>query len=148
MRTKHVELQVSVIGDSHELGVAWSPQDGVVGAREVRYLEGERFCVEVCTTPECYEQVDLPEGNGLEPRYDFMEQSTRWPYRFSRQPYGVAGLDVEEVEVAPAIHEDLRQVGLAADRVDDKGKTSWLQNVVGAIFLSKMIAVSDHFQEG
>jgi hypothetical protein len=124
MRTRHVELEVSVIGDGHELGIAWLPQDGVVGAREVRYLEGERFHAEVCTTPECYRQVDLPEGNSLEPRYDFVERSTRWPYRFSRQPYGVVGLDVEEVEVAPAIHEDLRQAGLADDRLDDKGKTS------------------------
>ena len=28
--SRHLQLEVGVVGDSHELGVAWSPQDGVV----------------------------------------------------------------------------------------------------------------------
>ena len=31
VRTRHLELEVGVVGDSHELGVAWSAQYHVVG---------------------------------------------------------------------------------------------------------------------
>jgi hypothetical protein len=30
-RTGHLQFEVGVDGDDHELGVAWSPEDGVVG---------------------------------------------------------------------------------------------------------------------
>ena len=38
---RHLELEVRVVGDRHELGVAWPPQDGVVGSLEPNHLEGE-----------------------------------------------------------------------------------------------------------
>jgi hypothetical protein len=40
---RHLELEVGVVGDGHELGVAWSPQHRVVGSSEpdhLRKLEG------------------------------------------------------------------------------------------------------------
>ena len=52
MRTRHLEHQVSVVGDGHELGVAWLVQDGVIGAEEIRYFEGERFRVEIGSSSE------------------------------------------------------------------------------------------------
>ena len=52
MRTGHLELEVSVIGDGHKLGVARSTQDGMVGTREIRYFEGEHFYAEVGLTSE------------------------------------------------------------------------------------------------
>jgi hypothetical protein len=54
MRDGHLELQIGVVGDGHELGVAWLAQYGMVGARKVRYLKGEHLCAEVGISPECY----------------------------------------------------------------------------------------------
>ena len=34
IRARHLELEVGVVGDNHELGVAWSPQHCVVGSSE------------------------------------------------------------------------------------------------------------------
>ena len=81
--TRHLELEVGVIGNGHELGIAWSPQDGVVGTGKVCYLEGDPFCAEVHLTSKRYGQVNLPKGNGLKPEYDSMERSTGWSYRCS-----------------------------------------------------------------
>jgi hypothetical protein len=53
-RAEHLELQIGVVSDGHELGVAWLAQEGVVGTRKVCYLKGEHLCVEVGSTPECY----------------------------------------------------------------------------------------------
>jgi hypothetical protein len=39
--TRHLELEVGVVGDDHELGVAWSPQDCVVGPREPDHIKSE-----------------------------------------------------------------------------------------------------------
>ena len=55
MRAEHLELQVGVVGDNYELGIAWSTQDGVVGTEEIRYFEGERFCAKVGSTSEHHE---------------------------------------------------------------------------------------------
>jgi hypothetical protein len=40
-RAGHLELHIGVVSDGHELGVAWLAQEGMVGARKVRYLKGE-----------------------------------------------------------------------------------------------------------
>ena len=52
VRTRHLELWVGVVGDDHELGVAWSAQDGVIGVGEIRYFEGERFRAEIGSSSE------------------------------------------------------------------------------------------------
>ena len=52
MRTGHLELYVGVVGDGHELGVAWSAQDGMIGAGEIFYFKGERIRVEIGSTFE------------------------------------------------------------------------------------------------
>jgi len=39
--TGHLQLQVGVVGDGHELGVARAPNDGVVRASEPHHLKGE-----------------------------------------------------------------------------------------------------------
>jgi hypothetical protein len=44
---RHLELEVGVVGDDHELGVARSSQHHVVCASEPNYLEGEGFLSEV-----------------------------------------------------------------------------------------------------
>ena len=47
VRTEHLELQIGVVGDGHELGVTWSSQDGTIGIGEICYFEGERFRAEI-----------------------------------------------------------------------------------------------------
>ena len=40
VKSQHLQLEVGVVGDHHELGVAWPPQDGMVGPQKDHYLEG------------------------------------------------------------------------------------------------------------
>jgi hypothetical protein len=47
VRAWHLELEVGVVGDGHELGVARSSQHRMVGPSEPNYLEGEGFLSEV-----------------------------------------------------------------------------------------------------
>jgi hypothetical protein len=54
VRIGHVELQVGVDGDGHQLGVAWSAQDGMIDTREVCYFKGECFRVEIGSSFECH----------------------------------------------------------------------------------------------
>ena len=41
LRARHLELEVGVVGDGHELGEARSTEEDMVDAREVDHLEGE-----------------------------------------------------------------------------------------------------------
>jgi hypothetical protein len=52
IRARHLELEVGVVGDGHELGVAWSSQHRMVGSSEPDDLEGENFLSEVGGSPE------------------------------------------------------------------------------------------------
>ena len=38
---QHLQLEVGVVGDGHELRIAWSSQDGVVGPVEPDHLVGK-----------------------------------------------------------------------------------------------------------
>ena len=52
---RHLQLEVGVVGDGHELRVAWTSQDGMEGSGEPNHLEGQGFgpVIEL-----------IPEGNG------------------------------------------------------------------------------------
>jgi hypothetical protein len=56
------ELEVSVVGDGHELGVAWSSQHRVIGPSEPDYLKGEGFLLEVGGSSEANGQVNFSKG--------------------------------------------------------------------------------------
>jgi hypothetical protein len=58
-------FEVGVARDSHELHITRSPQDDVVGSREVDHLEFECLGAVVACVSEIYRQTDLPEGDGL-----------------------------------------------------------------------------------
>jgi hypothetical protein len=58
----HIEFEVRVVGDDHELGVAWSSQHRVIGSSEPDYLESEGFLSEVGGSSEADGQVNLPKG--------------------------------------------------------------------------------------
>jgi hypothetical protein len=59
---RHLELEVGVVGDDHELGVTWSPQHCVVGSSEPDHLERKGFLSEVGGSPEADGQIELPKG--------------------------------------------------------------------------------------
>ena len=65
--TRHLELEVCIIGDGHELDIAWSPQDVVIGAKKVRFLKGECFRAEVYPTPESSDRSIYPRGTTCGP---------------------------------------------------------------------------------
>jgi hypothetical protein len=49
---RHLEHEVGVVGDDHELGVAWPPQHCMVGSSEPDHLEHEGFPSEVGGSPK------------------------------------------------------------------------------------------------
>jgi hypothetical protein len=59
---RHLHLEVGVVRDRHELGVAGAPKDGVACAPEPHHLEGEGFLVEIVWCAEPDWQINLPEG--------------------------------------------------------------------------------------
>jgi hypothetical protein len=52
VRARHLELEVGVVGDGHELGVARPSQHRMVGSSEPDDLEGESFLLKVGGSPE------------------------------------------------------------------------------------------------
>jgi hypothetical protein len=59
---RHLELEVGVVGDGHELGIAWPPQHRVVGSLEPDHLEREGFLSEIGGSPEADGQIELSKG--------------------------------------------------------------------------------------
>jgi hypothetical protein len=59
---RHLELEVGVVGDGHELSVAWSSQHCVVGFSEPDHLERESFLSEVGGSPKAGGQIELSKG--------------------------------------------------------------------------------------
>ena len=47
LRSSHLQFEVRVVGDCHELGVPWVTDDGVVGALETHHLESQSLLPEV-----------------------------------------------------------------------------------------------------
>ena len=56
---RHLQLEVCVVGDGHELHVAWSSQDGVESFREPNHLEGEGLSPVIELIPEGDGQIDM-----------------------------------------------------------------------------------------
>jgi hypothetical protein len=59
---RHLELEVGVVGDGHELSVARSPQHRVVGSSEPNHLEREGFLSEVGGSSEQTGKSSCPRG--------------------------------------------------------------------------------------
>jgi hypothetical protein len=58
----HLELEVRVVGDGHELGVARSSQHRMIGPSELDHLENEGFLSKVGGSSEADGQIKLPKG--------------------------------------------------------------------------------------
>ena len=133
MGAQHLQLEVCVVGDSHELCIAWTSQDGVESFREPNHLEGEGFSPVIELIPKGNGQINLLEWHGLLPRHDAVERCLGGAEARPVNAHHIKRLGIPDVEAATTIHEDSRQVGLATDRVNDKEEVSRLRNVVGVI---------------
>jgi hypothetical protein len=70
---RHFELEVGVIGDRHESGIAGAPKNGMVCSMESNHFESESLLPEVGGSAEADRQVDPPDGLCSLPRHDSME---------------------------------------------------------------------------
>jgi hypothetical protein len=93
---QHLELEVGVVGDGHELGVARSPQHRVVGSSELDHLESEGFLSEVGGSPEADGQIELTKGLDALPRDDPMKGRRTGPDR--------GQIDLQEPERELGLH--------------------------------------------
>ena len=104
IRSRHLQLEVGVARDCHEFGIAWPPQDGVVGPRKVYHFEGEDLRVEVGLAAECDGQIDLSERVCLRSQDYLVEGGARQADLRSGDVHGIEGVDVEDVEAVASVH--------------------------------------------
>jgi hypothetical protein len=121
----HLELEVGVVGDGHELCVARSPQHRVVGSSEPDYLEREGFLSEVGGSSEADGQIELSKGQDALPGDDPVKGRRTSPDRGQIDTQEPEGLGVDDVEAAAPVHEDLGEPSLADDRIDNERVPSW-----------------------
>ena len=100
MRTGHLELQVGVVRDGHELGEVLSIEEGVVDSREVDHLEDEWLLVEVVRLAEGEVEPDAPKGHGFLSQHDPLELCLAGAQAAPRDAHLVKGAGVEYVEAA------------------------------------------------
>jgi hypothetical protein len=117
---RHLELEVGVVGDGHELGVARSPQHHVVGSLEPDHLEREGFLSEVGGSSEADRQIELSKGQDALPGDDPVKGRRTSPDRGQVDLQEPEGLGVDDVEADASVHEDLGDPGVADDGVDDE----------------------------
>jgi hypothetical protein len=132
---RHLELEVGVVGDGHELGVAWSPQYCVVGSSEPDHLEREGFLSEVGGSPEADGQIELPKGLDAFPRDDPVKGRCTDPDRGRIDLQEPEGLGVDDVEAAASVHEDLGKPDVADDGVDNEWVLPRARHAVGVVAL-------------
>ena len=101
----HLQLEVGVVGDGHELRVAWSSQDGVVGSVEPNHFDGEGLRPIVGRRPKGDGQIDLPKWHDLLSKHDVVERCSDRPNARSVDAHGVEHLDKHDVEAATSIHQ-------------------------------------------
>jgi hypothetical protein len=132
---RHLELEVGVVGDDHELGVAWSPQHCVVGSSEPDHLEREGFLSGVGGSSEADGQIELSKGQDVLPGDDPVKGRRTGPDRGQIDLQEPEGLGVDDVEAAASVHVDLGEPGVADDGVDDERVLSWARHAVGVVAL-------------
>jgi hypothetical protein len=132
---RHLELEVGVVGDGHELRVAWPPQYRVVGSSEPDHLEREGLPSEVGGCSEADGKVELSEGLDALPGNDPVERRSACPDRGQINTQKPEGLGVDDVEAAASVHEDLGEPDVADDGVDDERVFPRARHVVGVVGL-------------
>jgi hypothetical protein len=132
---RHLELEIGVVGDDHELGVAWSSQHCVVGSSELDHLEREGFLSEVGGSPEADGQIELPKGLDALHGDDPMKGHRTGPDRGQIDLQEPEGLGVDDVEAAASVHEDLGKLDVADDGIDNERVLPWAWHAVGVVAL-------------
>jgi hypothetical protein len=132
---RHLDLEVGVVGDGHELGVARSPQHRVVGSSEPDHLEREGFPAEVGGSSKADRQIELSKWLDALPGDDPVKGRRTGPDRGQIDFQESEGLGVDDVGAAASIHEDLGEPGVADDGVNDEQVLSWARHAVGVVAL-------------
>jgi hypothetical protein len=134
---RHLELEVGVVGDGHELGVAWSPQHCMVGSSEPDHLEREGFLSKVGGSPETDRQIELPKGLDALLGDDPVKGRRTSPDCGQIDLQEPEGLGVDDVEAAASVHEDLGKPDVADDGIDNERVLPWARHAVGVVALVK-----------
>jgi hypothetical protein len=132
---RHLELEVGVVGDGHELCVEWPPQYYVVGSSEPDHLEREGLPSEVGGRPKADRKIELSEGLDVLPRDDPMERRIACPDLGQINMQELEGLGVDDVEAAASIHEDLGEPDVADDGVNNERVFSRARHAVRVVDL-------------
>jgi hypothetical protein len=132
---RHLELEVGVVGEGHELGVAWSPQHCVVGSSEPDHLEREGFLSEVVGSPEADGQIELPKGLDAFRGDDFVKGRHAGPDRGQIDLQEPEGLGVDDVDAVASVHEDLGKPDVVDDGIDNERVLSRARHAVGVVAL-------------
>jgi hypothetical protein len=132
---RHLELEVGVVGDGHELGVAWPPQYCVVGSSEPDHFEREGFPSEVGGSPEADEQIESSEGLDAFPGDDPVKRRRTGPDQGQIDLQEPEGLGIDDVEAAASVHEDHGEPDVADDGVDNERIFPGARHAVGVIAL-------------
>jgi hypothetical protein len=132
---QHLELEVGLVGDGHELGVAWSPQHCVVGSSEPDHLEREGFLSEVGGSPEADGQIELPKGMDALLGDDPVKRCRTGPDHGPIDLQEPEGLGVDDVEAAASVHEDLGKPDVADDGIDNERVLPRARHAVGVVAL-------------
>jgi hypothetical protein len=140
---RHFELEVGVVGEGHELGVAWPPQYCVVGSSEPDHLEREGFPSEVGGSPEADGQIELSKGLDAFLGDDPVKRRRACPDRGQIDLQELEGLGIDDVEAAAPVHEDLGEPGVADDGVDNERIFPRARHTVGVVALVEVMGLSD-----
>jgi hypothetical protein len=133
VRARHLELEVGVVGDDHEFGVARPSQHRMVGSSELDDLESESFLSKVGGSPKADGYVDPSEGQDSLPGCDPVEGCHTGPDLGPINPQEFQGLGVYDVKAAASVHEDFREPNVADDRIDDERVPPWAWHEVGVV---------------
>jgi hypothetical protein len=128
---RHLELEVGVVGDGHELGVARSPKHRVVGSPEPDHLEREGFLLEVGGGLKADGQIELSKGLDTLPGDNPVIGRRTGPDRGQIDLQEPEGLGVDDVEAAASVHKDLGEPDVADDEVNNERVLSWARHAVG-----------------
>jgi hypothetical protein len=100
----------------------------------LRKLEGVPKA-EVGGSSEADGQIEFPKGQDALSRDDPVKGRRTSPDHGQIDLQEPEGLDVDDVEDAASIHEDLGEPGVADDGVDDERVLSWARHAVGVVAL-------------
>jgi hypothetical protein len=97
----------------------------VVGSVEPDHLEREGLLSEVGGSPEADGQIELSKGLDGLPGDDPVKGRRTSPDRGQIDLQVPEGLDIDDVEAAASVHEDLGEPDVADDGVDNERVLPW-----------------------